>query len=81
MDGPTSGDYADAAAVSFNGTAGRGQALPAPAKGYSDRSQLRELPAQGQLRRGRRARQVDCRSGTPMIATWSGKAWELHPGF
>ena len=81
MQGPASGDYADAVAASFNGTAGTVQAPPGPAKGYSDDlSSVSCLPWGSCVAVGESGKSTAA-SGTPMTGTWSGKGWQLHPGF
>ena len=81
MEGPPSGDSADAVAVSFNGTAGTVQALAAPAKGYSDDlSSVSCLPWGSCVAVGESGKSSGA-SGTPMTGTWSGKAWKFHAGF
>jgi hypothetical protein len=72
---------ADVAAVSYNGTTGTRQSLPAPAEGDSDEfSDVSCMPWGTCIAVGDTGKDTAI-SPAIMTGTWSGKAWELHPGF
>jgi hypothetical protein len=71
---------ADVAAVSYNGTTGTLQALTTPAKGDSDEfTSVSCLPWGTCVAVGDTGKDTATSPAT-MTGTWSGKAWELHPG-
>ena len=72
---------ADAVAVSYNGTAGTLQAVPAPSKGYSNEfADVSCLPWGSCVAVGETGKST---TKTPALMTgvWNGKAWKLAPGF
>jgi hypothetical protein len=79
MDGEKS--FVDAAAVSFNGTAGTLQAAPAPSKGDANAfAAVSCLPGGSCVAIGETGK-TTASSGALMTGVWSGKAWKLDPGF
>jgi len=71
----------DAAAVSFNGTAGAVQAVPAPSKGDSNAfASVSCLPWGSCVATGETGK-TTASSGAVMTGVWNGKAWKLDPGF
>jgi hypothetical protein len=71
----------DVTAVSYNGTAGTLQTLPAPAPGDSDEfTDVSCMPWGTCVAVGDTGKDT-ATSPVTMTGTWSGKAWELHPGF
>jgi hypothetical protein len=71
----------DAAAVSFNGTAGVVQAVPAPSKGRSTAfADVSCLPWGTCVATGVTGK-TTASSGASMTGVWNGKAWKLDPGF
>ena len=71
----------DVAAVSYNGTAGTLQTLPAPAAGDSDVfTSVSCMPWGTCVAVGDTGKDTATSPAT-MTGTWSGKAWELHAGF
>ena len=71
----------DAVAVSFNGTAGRVQAVPAPPKGDSNAfAAVSCLPGGSCVAIGETGK-ATASSGALMTGVWNGKAWKLEPGF
>jgi hypothetical protein len=83
IDGASVADTApfDAAAVSFNGTAGVVQAVPAPSKGRSTAfADVSCLPWGSCVATGATAK-TNASSGAVMTGAWNGKAWKLDPGF
>ena len=70
----------DAAAVSFNGTAGTLQATPAPPKGYSSVfGALSCLPWGSCVAIGAIGKPT-AKSAALTTGVWNGKAWKLDPG-
>jgi len=70
-----------AAAVSFKGTAGTLQAVPAPPKGYSTVfADVSCLPS-GSCRATGDTGKTTASTGALMTGVWNGKAWKLDPGF
>ena len=72
---------ADAAAVSFDGTAGTVQAVPAPSKGHSN-----ALAAVGCLPWGDcvaigQTGKTTATTAALMTGVWNGRTWKLYPGF
>jgi hypothetical protein len=71
----------DAAAVSFHGTAGTVQAVPAPSKGHSNALEAVScLPAGSCVALGETGK-TTATSDALMTGVWNGKAWKLDPGF
>ena len=71
----------DAAAVSFNGTAGTLQAVPAPSKGHSTAfAAVSCLPWGSCVAIGETGK-TTATSPALMTGVWNGKAWKLDPGF
>ena len=71
----------DAAAVSFDGTAGVVQAVPAPSKGHSTAfADVSCLPWGTCVATGETAK-TNASSGAVMTGVWNGRAWKLDPGF
>jgi len=71
---------ADVAAVSYNGTTGTMQTLTTPARGDSDEfTSVSCLPWGTCVAVGDTGKDTTTTPAT-MTGTWSGKAWELHPG-
>jgi hypothetical protein len=71
----------DAVAVSFNGTAGTLQAVPAPPKGDSNAfASVSCLPWGSCVAIGETGK-TTANSGTLMTGVWNGKTWKLKPGF
>ena len=71
----------DAAALSFNGTAGVVQAVPAPSKGHSTAfADVSCLPWGSCVATGETGK-TNAASGAVMTGVWNGKAWKLDPGF
>jgi hypothetical protein len=71
----------DAVAVSFNGTAGKLQAVPAPSKGDSNAfADVSCLPRGSCVAIGGTGK-TTATSPALMTGVWNGKAWKLHPGF
>jgi hypothetical protein len=71
----------DAAAVSFNGTAGVVQAVPAPSKGRSTAfADVSCLPWGTCVATGVTGK-TTASAGASMTGVWNGKAWKLDPGF
>ena len=82
-DGASTADTApfDAAAVSFNGTAGVLQPVPAPPKGHSTAfADVSCLPWGSCVATGATGT-TTASSGAVMTGVWNGKAWKLDPGF
>jgi hypothetical protein len=72
---------ADAAAVSFKGTAGTRQAVPAPSKGYSTTfAAVSCLPWGSCVATGETGKTTGSTFAV-MTGLWNGKAWKLDPGF
>jgi hypothetical protein len=70
-----------AAAVSFNGTAGTVQAVPAPSAGRSALfTSVSCLPWGSCVAVGVTG-PTNAESGAVMTGVWNGKAWKLEPGF
>jgi hypothetical protein len=71
----------DAAAVSFNGTAGTLQAVPPPSKGYVHGfNNVSCLPWGTCIAIGVTAK-VTAKTTPLMTGVWNGKGWKLDPGF
>jgi hypothetical protein len=70
-----------AAAVSFKGSAGTLQSVPAPSKGYSDVfASVSCLPWGSCVALGGTGK-TNATTGALMTGVWNGKAWKLRPGF
>jgi hypothetical protein len=70
-----------AAAVSYNGTAGTVQAVPAPPKGYSDEfGPVSCAPRGGCVAIGQTGK-ATASSHALMTGVWNGKTWKLDRGF
>jgi hypothetical protein len=83
MDGASAAETApfEAAAVSFKGTAGTLQAVPAPPKGYSTAfAGVSCLPWGSCLATGDTGK-TTASTAALMTGVWNGKAWKLDPGF
>ncbi len=83
MDGASTAATApfDAAAVSFTGTAGTLQTVPAPSKGHSAMfADVSCLPWGSCVATGETGK-TTASSGAVMTGVWNGKAWKLDPGF
>jgi hypothetical protein len=71
----------DAAAVSFHGTAGTVQAVPAPSKGHSNAlGAVSCLPGGSCVALGETGK-TTASSDALMTGVWNGRAWKLYPGF
>jgi hypothetical protein len=71
----------DAVAVSFNGTAGRVQAVPVPPKGDSNAfASVSCLPRGTCVAIGETGK-TNATSPPLMTGVWNGKTWKLDPGF
>ncbi len=71
----------DAAATSFNGTAGTVQAVPAPSKGHSDVFTAVSCLPWGDCVATGETGKTTASSPARMTGVWNGKAWKLDPGF
>jgi hypothetical protein len=81
LDGPATENSEDAVAVSFIGTAGKRQAVPAPAKGDSTvLTGVSCLPSGACVAVGETGR-TNSSSTTVMTGVWNGRAWRLDRGF
>jgi hypothetical protein len=81
VDGANTDTSFDAAAVSFNGTAGTLQAVPPPSKGYlHEFTNVSCLPWGSCIAIGGTAK-VTAKTIPLMTGVWNGKAWKLEPGF
>ena len=81
VDGADTNTSFDAAAVSFNGTAGTLQAVPAPSKGYVHGfTNVSCLPWGSCIAIGVTAK-ATAKATALMTGVWNGKAWKLDPGF
>jgi hypothetical protein len=81
VDGANFGASFDAAAMSFNGTAGVLQAVPTPSKGDSDLfAAVSCLPWGSCVATGETGK-TTANSGAVMTGVWNGRAWKLDPGF
>ena len=81
VDGANEETSFDAAAVSFDGTAGTLQAVPAPSKGYVHLfADVSCLPWGSCVATGATGK-TSGKSSAVMTGVWNGKAWKLDPGF
>jgi hypothetical protein len=71
----------DAAAVSFNGTAGTVQAVPAPSKGNVQLFAAVSCLPWGSCVAAGETGKATAKSAAPVTGVWNGKAWKLDPGF
>jgi hypothetical protein len=83
LDGTSTADNAPAyaTAVSFNGTAGTVQAVPAPAKGHSTAFTAVSCLTGGRCLAAGETGKTTASTPAVMTGVLSGKAWKLDPGF
>ena len=71
----------NAVAMSFNGTAGTIQGVPAPPKGDSNAFASVSCLSGGRCVAIGETGKATASSGALMTGVWNGKAWKLDPGF